>query len=137
ASARGRHAQGRRPPGARRAQRGEGPHERRQGRQHPRAGAAAVGCFGLGGDGRSPRGRRHAAYQVPRSGSVGWGVEEVGGLAHNLLLTTEVLGLLKMRFVERGSWINNTVLPPGAAEFFTYEKLETRTIDTKSRYPRP
>jgi hypothetical protein len=41
-----------------------------------------------------------------------------------------------MRFVERGSWINNTVLSPGAAEFFTYEKLETRTIESLKDYLR-
>ncbi len=54
-------------------------HRARQGRRHQGAGAAAVGCARLAGDGRSSRRRRrHAAYQVSRFGSVGWGVEEVG-----------------------------------------------------------
>ena len=35
-------------------------------------------ALGLAGDGRSPRPRRHAAYQVSRSRSAGRGVEEVG-----------------------------------------------------------
>jgi hypothetical protein len=42
-----------------------------------------------------------------------------------------------MRFVQRGSWTSNPIIRPGRdAEFFTYEQLEMRTIDSLKDYLR-
>jgi hypothetical protein len=39
-------------------------------------------------------------------------------------------GFGSMRFLDRGAWASNPIIPVGVgAEFFTYEQLQTRTID--------
>ena len=66
-------AQGRRRAGARSRR-----HVAQEGRRHQGAGEKIIRRAWAGGDRRSPRPGRHAAYQVSGFGSVGWGVEEVG-----------------------------------------------------------
>jgi len=42
-----------------------------------------------------------------------------------------------MRFLQRGAWASNPIMRPReGAEFFTYQELETRTIDSLKGYLR-
>jgi hypothetical protein len=42
-----------------------------------------------------------------------------------------------MRFLQRGAWASNLIMRPGeGAEFFSYQELETRTIDSLKGYLR-
>jgi citrate synthase len=42
-----------------------------------------------------------------------------------------------MRFLQKGAWASNPVMRPSeGAEFFTYQELETRTIDSLKGYLR-
>ena len=79
APGRGGDAQGRRRAGARRAQEAKGHTSGAKDADTSALERRLSDALGPGGGGRSPRRRRrHAAHQVSRFGSVGWGVEEVG-----------------------------------------------------------